>query len=110
MTIFSGTADSLGYARLTAPILKMDDGREEAILKGQKPGLGSNELATSVAAVTAVVDDIRSFGALVHLMDDGDSASLLQRLSEGEDETHRPPDPDNPIPLGLESPQPPSHE
>jgi hypothetical protein len=110
MTIFSGTADSPGYARLTAPILKMDDGREEALLKGQKPGLGSNELATSVAAVISAVEEVRSFGALVHLMDDGDSASLLQKLSEGEGETRRPLPPDNQTPQEPESPRPPSPE
>jgi hypothetical protein len=110
MTVFGGTANAPGYARLTAPMLKMDDDREEALLKGQKPGLGSNELKTSTTAVILAVEQIRNFWPLVQLLDDGDSASLLQRFAEAKTESPSQPHQDNQTPPEPESRQLPSRE
>jgi hypothetical protein len=61
MTIFGETERRPSYARLTAPMLQMDDGREEALLKGRKPGMGANELKISTLAVRKAVDRIFDF-------------------------------------------------
>jgi len=87
MAIFGGRG---GYARLTSPIFKMDDNIMESITKGQKPGLGSNELKNSVASVIEASTEIQKFSDYVDLIYSGDSATLLQRLGSLKDGSRSP--------------------
>jgi hypothetical protein len=104
LVIFSGTRFGGGsFARLTAPMLKLDDDKEELLYRGQKPGMGSNELHQSAVAVNSTANRVIRFAEFVRLLQTGDNATLLQKLSEADDETQSPPDPNNPTPQAPES-------
>jgi hypothetical protein len=110
ITIFGGTKGRPSYARLTAPILQMDDDREEALLKGQRPGMGANELKISVNAVRNAVNRILYFTQISQLLNARDGAALLQILAEAEAKNHNQPQKNTQTPQGPESPPSPSQE
>jgi len=67
-----------------AGAIKDDYKIHEAIRDRQKPGMGANDLTASVTAVHRIrqrVHQVREWVGLVHA---GDTATLLQKLSEAE--------------------------
>lgn len=106
ITIISGTPS---YARLTTPMLKRDPDEDAAMRKGQKPGMGSNELRNSAKATHSVGKEIVRFVSYVKLVQAADYATLLQKLSEAEvaiQTTHHPDNPTPPTPKSPPSPSP----
>jgi hypothetical protein len=99
--IISTSIKGSASARLVGPRLKLDQFNSsfmEAYFRGQKPGLGSNELRTAGRAANKAATRLITFGTYLDLAIAGDDATLLQKLAEVKGGSPNPPDRDTQTP------------
>ncbi len=84
---------SEAYYRLANTLTRFDDAHDALLRKGERPGLGPDELKLAAEAVGAVAQQIDAFHPYVTMLGKGDYATLTRRLEEAEGKGQSSPDP-----------------